>query len=73
MSTPSKLWAWRVNNDLSQQDMADLTGLSPAMISLVERGKRNLRPTTKAKVARRLGVPIAILFDVEPFDEPVAS
>jgi transcriptional regulator with XRE-family HTH domain len=68
----SKMWAWRAAHDLSLRDVADLVGLSESMLSRVERGERQLRATTKALVARRLGVPIGDLFDIEPVEEALA-
>jgi transcriptional regulator with XRE-family HTH domain len=64
----SPLRAWRVENDLTIEEVAGLTGLSPSMHSLVERNKRRLAPLTKIHVARRLGVPVAELFPPEPID-----
>lgn len=61
----NKMRRWRVDTGLSLDEMADLTGMSKSMLSRVERGERELAPLTKAKVARRLGVPIRDLFDVE--------
>ncbi|MET8381604.1 helix-turn-helix transcriptional regulator [Streptosporangium canum] len=61
----SPLRVWRLKNGLSLEDVADLSGLSPAMISRVERGQRQMAPLTKVKVARRLGVRVRDLFEVE--------
>jgi transcriptional regulator with XRE-family HTH domain len=71
----NKLRRWRVENDLTLAEVADLTGLSEAMISRVERGQRRLAPLTKVRVSRRLGVSISDLFDVEevPDGEAVAG
>jgi hypothetical protein len=35
------------------------------MLSRAERGERRLAPLTRVKVARRLGVPVRDLFEVE--------
>lgn len=61
----SRLRQWRVDAGLSQDDVADLTGMSKAMVSRVERGERELAPLTKVRFARRLGVRVADLFEVE--------
>lgn len=55
---------WRARNGLTVREVADLTGMSPAMISRAERGERSLAPLTKVRIARLLGVPIAELFHV---------
>ncbi len=51
------------------EELADLTGLSASMVSRVERGLRTLLPMTRVRVARRLGVPLRAIFDVEPVPE----
>ncbi len=61
----SRLRKWRVANGLTLEDVGDLTGLSPSMVSRVERGERALRPRTKLLVARRLGVRPSELFEPE--------
>jgi DNA-binding XRE family transcriptional regulator len=61
----SKIRRWRQREGLTLAEVSGLTGLSVAMLSLVERGQRRLLPKTKVRVARRLGVPLRELFDVE--------
>jgi transcriptional regulator with XRE-family HTH domain len=68
----TKLREWRVGNDYTLQEVADLTGVSESMLSLVERGRRNLSPRARVTVARRLGVPIGELFEVDPVEEASA-
>jgi len=65
----SRLQVWRETHRLTQQELADLTGFSAAMISLVENGHRNLSREGKVILARRLGVAIAEIFEPEPLDE----
>lgn len=65
----NRLRRWRANAGLTLEEVSDLTGLSPAMLSLVERGERQLAPMTRVRVARCLGVKVRDLFDVEPADE----
>jgi len=60
---------WRGDHGYTLEEVADLTGLSVPMLSRVERGQRSLKPATKVRVARRLGVPIRDLFDVEDLNE----
>lgn len=61
----SKIRRWRQHEGLTLAEVSGLTGLSVAMLSLVERGQRQLLPMTRVQVARRLGVPLRELFDVE--------
>lgn len=61
----NRLRIWRIDNGLTIDEVSDLTGLCKSMISRVERGERDLAPLTRVKVARRLGVAVSELFDVE--------
>jgi hypothetical protein len=38
------------------------------MLSRLERGQRQLRPMTKVHMARRLGVEVQVLFEVDPIE-----
>ena len=71
----SKLRRWRVENNITLAELGDLTGLSEAMLSRVERGERRLSPLMKVRVSRRLGVAIRDLFDVDEVgdDEALAA
>jgi putative transcriptional regulator len=53
----------RMMAGMSQADIANATGLNPAAISLIERGKRIPRPKTAKKIAAVLG------FDWQKFYE----
>jgi transcriptional regulator with XRE-family HTH domain len=64
--TNNRLRVWRTDHGLSVRDVADLTGFDVSTISRVERGQRCLAPLTKVVLARRLGVAVADLFDVDP-------
>lgn len=57
--------AWRVDQGLTLDEVADLTGLSASVLSRCERGLRDLRPSTKVRVARRLGCRVRDLFQVD--------
>lgn len=61
----NRLRQWRVENDLTLEDLSGLTGVSVSMLSRVERGHKQLAPLTRVRVARRLGAPVADLFEVE--------
>jgi transcriptional regulator with XRE-family HTH domain len=64
-----RLRSWRIEAELTLEEVADLTGLSLSFLSLLERGKRQARPATKVAMARRLGVPVRDLFGVDPLDD----
>ena len=59
-----------MRHELTLDEVADLTGLSKAYLSRLERGERHAPPGTKVKVSRRLGVPIRELFAVEELEVP---
>ena len=63
----SRLREWRKAQNLTLDEVAALTGYSEVSVSLIERGKRKLRPLDKVKFARSLGVPLRTLFE---FEEP---
>jgi transcriptional regulator with XRE-family HTH domain len=54
---------------MTLSEVSDLTGLSIPMISRLERGQRSLRPENRVIMARRLGVPVRALFEVEALEE----
>jgi transcriptional regulator with XRE-family HTH domain len=59
---------WRESVGWSLEEVSGLSGVSASMLSRFERGQRSLRPATKVLVARRLGVPVGALFEVEAVD-----
>jgi len=61
----TKFHQWREEVGWSLEEVAALTGLSASVLSRLERGQRNLRPASKVLVARRLGVHVGVLFEVE--------
>jgi transcriptional regulator with XRE-family HTH domain len=65
----NRLRLWRAENGLTLEELGDLVGLSTAMLSRVERGDRRLAPLTRVRVARRLGVRVRELFDVDDLDD----
>jgi transcriptional regulator with XRE-family HTH domain len=68
VSDVTRLGRWRAQVGLTLEEVADLTGVSKAMLSRAERGERRLAPLTRVKIARRLGVPVRRLFDPDPWD-----
>ena len=70
----NKLRAWRLRSRLTLGEISALTGISVPMLSLAERGQRQLSPMTKVLIARRLRVPLGDLFAVEKIqDEEVVA
>jgi len=63
----------RSREGLTLQELGDLSGLSEAMISRLERGERSTSPRVKVRLARVLGVRVAELFDAEELPELVGS
>lgn len=68
----TKLRAWRTAQGYSLDEVAALTGISAPMLSRVETGQRQLAPHTRVLFARRLGVRLAELFEVELIPEDAA-
>jgi transcriptional regulator with XRE-family HTH domain len=67
------LRAWRENLGLSTNDVAALTGLSNASISLIERGIHRPRLQTRIALARGLDMSIVELDALLKADDPVVS
>ncbi|MDP9329991.1 MAG: helix-turn-helix domain-containing protein [Actinomycetota bacterium] len=61
----TRLRRWRLENGLTLQEEADLTGFSASMISRAERGERVFSPMAKVRMARLLDVRIVDLFEHE--------
>lgn len=64
----NRLRLWRVANRLTLQEVADLSGYSPAMLSRAERGERVLSARGKVRLARALDVRVADLFEPDVED-----
>lgn len=62
-STP--LRDWRLEQGLTVEDIAGITGFTQPYLSRLERGLRGGSPLTKARIARALGVAYSTLFDPE--------
>lgn len=59
----------RRSQAFSQRDLSQLTGVSADTIGQIERGNRNVRPSTIRKLAGALGVePMKLLSDVGALD-----
>lgn len=59
----------RRSQAFSQRDLSRLTGVSADTIGQIERGNRNVRPSTIRKLARALGVePAKLMGDITELD-----
>lgn len=66
IATPgSRLRRWRQRQGMSLREVADLTGVSESMLSLVERHLRALSPISKVRLARLLRVRVRDLFEID--------
>lgn len=70
---PNRFRRWRIENGLTQDEVADLTGLSKTMVSRAERGYRGFAPLTKVQIARSLGVSISTLFEAQVLESEEAK
>jgi len=59
----------RIEAGLTQMELAQLTNLSTNYISLLERGKRSPSLPTIDLLAKRLGVPLKVLLDIDENEE----
>lgn len=60
----------RSSRGVSLQQLADGSGVSRSMISLIERGESSPTAAVLEKLSTALGVPLAALFDVAPAQTP---
>lgn len=60
------LEAWRRHRGLSIEDLAAKSGVSPALISLIENAKSGGSPETLEKLADALDCEVGELFDIKP-------
>lgn len=58
---PHPLLQFRETRRLSRADLAELLGLTVAMVGHVERGVRKIRAETALRIERERGVPAAVL------------
>src|SRR5215469_1477415 len=63
----------RSEQGLSLDALADKSGVSRSMISLIERGESSPTAVVLEKLAAALGVPLASLFDAPTRDAPAPS
>jgi transcriptional regulator with XRE-family HTH domain len=59
----TKLKMWRKTHGLTQQELADLTGLSQGYVSHLEAGERTLPPLERVRFARAVGASVRDLFE----------
>lgn len=65
-NTMQRLKNFREAQALSQRDLANVSGVAQATISLIERGDRKVRPSTLRKLAEALGVEPSTLLPEQP-------
>ncbi len=61
--------AYRTRQKLSQEKLAENSGLHPTYIGQVERGEKNCTLETAEKIAKGLGMPLTELLHDMPPDE----
>ena len=55
----------RRSHRLTLQELSDLTGIDPSVISRVERGERDLGPMERVRISRALGIRNSVIFPAE--------
>jgi transcriptional regulator with XRE-family HTH domain len=55
----------RAARNISQADLAATVGISPASMSNIERGRRQISPEVGERLAVALGIPAAVIADGE--------
>jgi transcriptional regulator with XRE-family HTH domain len=65
LQTTTRLRALRVRASLSQEELAELSGVSRTTITDLELGKRRPHPKTRRKLAEALGVAPVELMESE--------
>lgn len=63
----------RAARGISQQELAGNAGLSKSLVSKIESGSREISKVTQSKLAKTLGVPVALLdiLAMEPHDTKI--
>jgi transcriptional regulator with XRE-family HTH domain len=59
------LRGWRQRHGVTLEELSGLTGYSIPKLSLVERGKRRLRPLERVRIARLLRERVRVLFPLD--------
>jgi transcriptional regulator with XRE-family HTH domain len=74
-ATVHPLRRWRLKQGFSGYELADLAGISTAMVSMIETGEREPGSATKVRIARALGVRVREIWPRpdEPTDEEIAE
>ena len=62
-----KIRTIRRNRDMTQEKLAELSGLSLQYIGEIERGRRNPSLTSVETLAAAFGIPLAELFNLDEF------
>lgn len=67
MNIGSRIKELRLKEEISQQALADITGLDRTFISHIENGKRNITIETLEKLIKGLGLTFKIFFSSKEF------
>lgn len=70
---PAAVKAWRRERKLSQELLAEIAGVSPTLVALIETGKRQPSLTNAISIANAFGVPvnaIAVIHVAAQADDP---
>lgn len=65
MQTKTRFAQWVKSNGLTYGEVAAISGISKSMLTRVARGERRLSAVKKIILARRLGVHVSKLFEVD--------
>jgi transcriptional regulator with XRE-family HTH domain len=65
-----KIRVIRKSKELSQEKLAELSGLHPTFVSNLENGKLNCSILSYFKIAEALDTPLAKLFTFSPVSKP---
>ncbi len=58
-----RIWNYRTQQNLSQEELAEKCSLHPTYIGQVERGEKNATIESISKIAAGLNVPLSTLFE----------
>ncbi|WP_165768783.1 helix-turn-helix transcriptional regulator [Sandarakinorhabdus cyanobacteriorum] len=72
-SLHNRLALFRAEAGLSREDLASQVGVNPQTIGFLERGQYGPSLELGLKLARVFGVPVEMLFSLEPFAPLAAS
>lgn len=63
---PEAVQTWRSERNVSQKTLAELAGVSPTLIAMIETGERQPSRLNAEDIAKALGVPLGAIAFVYP-------